>query len=155
MSEVKKNIVIIDPDIASEHHYMSISGNVMTGEEWMEILRREKTHISLLEVIQANNGEWISLESDERFNATATTFTAVELDEMKKLFGTAPLFCDANSVVVRDGDMAISIRKLRDGTFDLYYYFDSKPNGDASITYNTETLADLPELVKMANDSSK
>jgi len=88
-----------------------------------------------------------------------TPFTADEMDAMRRIFGNEPHIrydgpeFSENVARITDGDLQITVFKLRNGGYNLYYDFEGDMH--SSDCYETDTLDDLPEMVRIAYGSRK
>ena len=81
-------------------------------------------------------------------------FNETEISEMASVFGTEPTWhSDDNIATITDGELQIDIYKLLDGNYTLVYGF--KNDFNQYQDYESDTLNDLPELVKIAYASKK
>lgn len=100
----------------------------------------------MLEKIKMNEG-----------NIEFPVYTETEIETMKNVFGTDPILNESQSniaiIVDEHDDLQIDILKLLDGTYGFWYGF--KDDFNEYDAYESDTLNDLPELVKIAYSSRK
>ena len=105
---------------------------------------------------KVNRGKGKNAESREmkKMTITTTQFNESEISEMTKVFGTEPIWHSDDYIgTISDGELQIDIYKLLDGNYKLVYGF--KNDFNQYQDYETDTLNDLPELVKIAYASKK
>jgi len=90
-------------------------------------------------------------------NIEYPSYTETEIETMKNVFGTDPILKESQSniaiIVDEHDDLQIDILKLRDGTYGFWYGF--KDDFNEYDAYESNTLDDLPEMVRIAYGSRK